>query len=175
MEAVLVRHTSVDVAQGVCYGRTDVPLKATFPQEAAAVAAALPSGPFDAVYTSPLSRCARLSAFCGWPDAVREPRLLEMDFGTWEMQPWKTVSDPQLEAWFADWVHTPTAGGKSFDGMCLRVGAFISQLKAAGLKRVLLFTHGGVIACARTVAGSCSVDQAFAELTPYGGVVTLQF
>ena len=51
MEAVLVRHTSVDVPPGVCYGRTDVPLKATFPQEATAVAAALPTPPFDAVYT----------------------------------------------------------------------------------------------------------------------------
>ena len=67
------------------------------------------------------------------------------------------------------------AGGESFDGMCGRVGSFIGRLKAAGLSRVLFFTHGGVIACARTVAGSCSVEQAFAESAPYGGVVTLQF
>ena len=59
--------------------------------------------------------------------------------------------------------------------MCGRVGSFIGRLKAAGLSRVLFFTHGGVIACARTVAGSCSVEQAFAESAPYGGVVTLQF
>ena len=175
MEAVLVRHTSVDVPPGVCYGRTDVPLKATFPQEATAVAAALPTPPFDAVYTSPLSRCERLAAFCGWPDAVRESCLLEMDFGAWEMRPWMAISDPRLKVWFADWMHAPTAGGESFDGMCGRVGSFIGRLKAAGLSRVLFFTHGGVIACARTVAGSCSVEQAFAETAPYGGVVTLQF
>lgn len=175
METVLVRHTSVDVPPGVCYGRTNVPLRATFPQEAAAVAATLPSPPFDAVYTSPLSRCARLAAFCGWPDAVREPSLMEMDFGAWEMRSWTAISDPRLETWFADWMHAPVAGGESFDGMCGRVGAFIDRLKAAGLGRVLLFTHGGVIACARTVAGSCSVEQAFAGLTPYGGIVTLQF
>ena len=97
MEAVLVRHTSVDVPPGVCYGRTDVPLKATFPQEATAVAAALPTPPFDAVYTSPLSRCERLAAFCGWPDAVRESCLLEMDFGAWEMRPWMAISDRKTE------------------------------------------------------------------------------
>ena len=35
MEVILIRHTSVDVLPGVCYGQTDVPLKPTFEQEAA--------------------------------------------------------------------------------------------------------------------------------------------
>lgn len=35
MEIFLIRHTSVDVPPGVCYGQTDVPLKPTFEQEAA--------------------------------------------------------------------------------------------------------------------------------------------
>ena len=35
MEVILIRHTSVDVPPGVCYGQTDVPLKPTFEQEAA--------------------------------------------------------------------------------------------------------------------------------------------
>ena len=35
MEIVLIRHTSVDVPPGVCYGQTDVPLKPSFEQEAA--------------------------------------------------------------------------------------------------------------------------------------------
>ncbi len=33
MEVILIRHTSVDVPPGVCYGQTDVPLKPTFEQE----------------------------------------------------------------------------------------------------------------------------------------------
>ena len=35
MEIILIRHTSVDVPKGTCYGQTDVPLKPTFEQEAA--------------------------------------------------------------------------------------------------------------------------------------------
>ena len=35
MEVILIRHTSVDVPPGVCYGQTDVPLKPTFEQVAA--------------------------------------------------------------------------------------------------------------------------------------------
>ena len=37
MEVILIRHTSVDVPPGVCYGQTDVPLKPTFEQEAAVI------------------------------------------------------------------------------------------------------------------------------------------
>ena len=35
MVVYLIRHTSVDVPQGVCYGQTDVPLNPTFEEEAA--------------------------------------------------------------------------------------------------------------------------------------------
>ena len=34
MKVYLVRHTSVDVAPGTCYGQTDVPLRASFQEEA---------------------------------------------------------------------------------------------------------------------------------------------
>ena len=61
MEVILIRHTSVDVPPGVCYGQTDVPLKPTFEQEAA-VTQREPESllPFDHVYTSPLTRCVAL-------------------------------------------------------------------------------------------------------------------
>ena len=55
MEVILIRHTSVDVPPGVCYGQTDVPLKPTFEAEAAMTAENLKTYlPFDHVYTSPL-------------------------------------------------------------------------------------------------------------------------
>ena len=33
MEVIFIRHTSVDVPPGVCYGQTDVPLRHSFEQE----------------------------------------------------------------------------------------------------------------------------------------------
>ncbi len=39
MVIYLMRHTAVDVPQGVCYGQTDVPLKPTFEMEATQTAA----------------------------------------------------------------------------------------------------------------------------------------
>ena len=57
MVIYLMRHTAVDVPQGVCYGQTDVPLKPTFETEATQTAANLQGLSFDKVYTSPLTRC----------------------------------------------------------------------------------------------------------------------
>lgn len=79
MEVILIRHTSVDVPPGVCYGQTDVPLKPTFEQEAAVTQENLKAFlPFDHVYTSPLTRCVRLATYCGYPDAERDKRIMEI-------------------------------------------------------------------------------------------------
>ena len=55
MVVYLIRHTSVDVPQGVCYGQTDVPLNPTFEEEAAQTSARLKGLQFDKVYMSPLT------------------------------------------------------------------------------------------------------------------------
>ena len=47
MVVYLIRHTSVDVPQGVCYGQTDVPLNPTFEEEAAQTSARLKGLQFD--------------------------------------------------------------------------------------------------------------------------------
>ena len=54
MEVILIRHTSVDVPKGVCYGQTDVPLRDSFEEEASITAQQLQNDVFDAVFTSPL-------------------------------------------------------------------------------------------------------------------------
>ena len=192
MEVYLVRHTSVDVPRGICYGQSDVPVRDTFPQEAAAVKArlqhlvekgSLPDSPsmeashtgnplhFDAVYTSPLSRCTRLAEFCGYGDAPREHRIKEMNFGDWEMQDYSSIKDPHLQVWFNDWVNVRTSGGESFADQLHRVGEFLQELKDAGKENVLLFCHGGVLACAKVLGGKIGVREAFSTLDDYGSII----
>ena len=55
MKVILIRHTSVDVPKGVCYGQTDVPVAATFTEEAEMTKKALSDRTFDAVFSSPLT------------------------------------------------------------------------------------------------------------------------
>ena len=154
MEVYLIRHTAVDVPAGYAYGQTDVPLKATFPEEAACVKQSLEGHTFDQVWSSPLSRCRRLAAYCGYPEPMTDPRLMEVSFGEWEMKSWDEVSsDPRSEPWFADWLNVPTPGGESFSDQYRRVSAFLEELRQTSCRKVLLFAHGGVLTGARVYAG----------------------
>jgi alpha-ribazole phosphatase len=174
MEVILVRHTSVDVPTGTCYGQTNVPLRSTFEEEAMIVASALQGyAPFDRVYTSPLSRCTRLATFCGYADAQRDKRLLEMNFGEWEMQRYEEIEDPRLQAWYADWKQVSATGGESFVQQYERVAQFLSELKEKPYSKVAIFSHGGVLTCAKMYAEELSAEEAFASPTPYGGIINL--
>lgn len=174
MEVILIRHTSVDVPSGTCYGQTDVPLRSTFPEEARAVREGLANHlPFDAVYTSPLSRCTRLAAYCGYPDARRDARLLEMNFGAWEMQRYDEIRDPHLAEWYADYLHQPATDGESFEEQLKRVSSFLDELRKKNYRRVAVFTHGGVVVCALIYAGLVRPEEAFSQVPSYGGVISI--
>lgn len=173
MKVTLIRHTSVAVAPGTCYGQTDVPLRETFEQEASDTRQGLAGTHFDKVYTSPLSRCVRLAAYCGYPDAERDKRLMEINFGEWEMQLFDEIKDPRIQLWYEDYHHVAATGGESFAMQYRRVAAFLDELRKEKHTHVALFVHGGVIICAQIYAGILKPEEAFEQLTPYGGVVEI--
>lgn len=205
----MIRHTSVDVLPGTCYGQTDVPLKATFKEEAARTKAALESRllnrvstgklglqpgngaltgikpvgndsaqqatvQVDHVYTSPLSRCIRLAEFCGYGSAERDARLMEINFGEWEMQRFDEISDPRLQEWYADYLNVHATGGESFMILHQRVCAFLDELRRKPWHRVVIFTHGGVLLSAQVYAGLIKPEEAFDHQPPYGGIVSIE-
>ena len=175
MEIILIRHTSVDVPTGTCYGQTDVPLKDSFTEEAAEAKAALDSfGPVDYAYTSPLSRCTRLAEFCGYADAERDARIMEINFGEWEMKLFDEIDDPHLQEWYADHIHVPVTGGESFMMQYQRVSEFLEELRNKPFGRVAVFAHGGVLVSALIYAGHVKPEDAFASLPPYGGVSKIE-
>ena len=106
MKVVLIRHTSVDVIPGTCYGQTDVPLTDTFPAEAAVVRNAIPDIRFDVVCSSPLTRCRRLAEFCGYPEPLMDDRIKELNFGDWEMMMYDEIDDPNIKNWHTHVVDT---------------------------------------------------------------------
>ena len=175
IEIYLIRHTSVDVPAGYVYGQTDVPLKASFEEEAAKVKEGLDGSRFDKVFTSPLSRCVRLASFCGYPEAEREERIKEINFGEWEMLPWDSISsDPRSKVWFQDWIHVSTPGGESLQEQFERVSDFLDGLRTGDARKVCLFTHGGVLTCARVYAGEYPLREAFRHVPPYGSIIRIE-
>ena len=174
MIVTLIRHTSVNVPPGMCYGQTDVPLNPSFPEEAAIVCKNLEAENFGAVYNSPLSRCVKLAAYCGFPDARKDDRIKELHFGDWEMQYYDRINDPRLAAWYRDSTNIAATNGESFGQQYRRVAAFLDELKKKKDSPLALFTHGGSILCVQVYAGLLNPAEAFRHLTPYGGIVKLE-
>ena len=170
MEVYMIRHTSVGVPQGTCYGWTDVPLAETFEQEAAVTREKLSGIKFDKVFTSPLSRARRLADFCGYPDAQPDDRLKEMNMGDWEM---KFFADPHGELermWHSDFAKVQMPGGESFPQLYERVADFFDDLRRQPYDRVAVFAHGGVLICGGILCRLFAPNDFFTHLVPPGGV-----
>lgn len=176
MKLYFVRHTSVDVPEGTCYGQSNVPVKASFPQEAEKVKEQLEGIQFDLTLSSPLSRCRKLATYCGYDTAQWKDRLKEMHFGEWEMRTWKEIQtdDISIEEWFANWVHQPVTGGESFKMQYERVASLLDELREMELGNVLIFTHAGVINCARVYFGQTTLERAFDWTPQYGEIVSFE-
>lgn len=71
MELYLIRHTHTAAPSGICYGRADVSVAETFPEEAAGVVATLAGTCYGRVYSSPLLRCRLLAKMLAVADATR--------------------------------------------------------------------------------------------------------
>lgn len=178
MKLYIVRHTSLVVdGAHVCYGATDVNVAPTFYAEADRTKAQLQGLHFDAVYTSPLSRAVKLATYCGYPQAEPDPRLAEMNFGQWELQPWEDLIPEGADTaeFFLHYVEHPTPGGESQRMHLERVRHFIEEKKREGKEQILAFCHGGTINCARTLTGACRLEEAFALIPDFGSVTVLEF
>ncbi len=157
MQLTLVRHPQPEVAQGLCYGSTD--LAVTPEQLARALAALSASLAADAtIYSSPLRRCRDLAAALaiqrGAAAPLIDPRLSEMDFGAWEMQSWDAIPRGQIDAWAADLADYRPGGGETLLEMAARVSAFYADVQRqqrdtivichAGTMRLLAACHTGL-------------------------------
>ena len=182
MIVTLIRHTSVAVAPGVCYGQSDVDVAGSFADEAAGVRRRLGERRFDAVFSSPLKRCRKLAHYCGYAAPRVDARLMELDFGEWEMRAWEAIDDPQLTRWYADWISEAPSGGESLRQLVARVGDLVSELaggcdagnganRSNAHERVAIFTHAGVIRAWGAVLGLFAVEAAFEYKVDYGDVV----
>lgn len=174
MKLYFIRHTAVDVPQGVCYGQSDVPVKETFEAEATLVKNNLKDIDFDIVYSSPLSRCYKLAKFCGFENISLQDSLKEMHFGEWEMMEWDDIHDENIDEWYENWIHCPTTGGESFKIQYDRVASFIDEVRKLNYNNVAIFTHAGVINCARVYVGDTTLEDAFQWIPTYGEIVCIE-
>jgi alpha-ribazole phosphatase len=158
MRLWLLRHARVVLESGLCYGASDVPADESLTALAAqAIAPLLPS--CLPVRVSDLGRAQQMhrALLKQRPDLgeVRtDPRIREMDFGSWELQRWDAVPRATFELWMADFAHHRFGGAESVDQLVTRVADAIDDTRTAvgGDGAALWITHAGVIRSALYLA-----------------------
>jgi probable phosphoglycerate mutase len=99
------------------------------------------------VVTSPLARCVQTAALIGAPEAVREPRLIEMDWGDWQGKTMQELRDSLGQSMLdneARGLDFRPANGESPREVTIRVKSWLREVAAAGVP-TLAVTHRGVI------------------------------
>lgn len=181
-----MRHARVVLAPGLCYGASDVAADVALTAEGArAIAPLLPPG--LPVRVSDLGRAQQMhQALCAHRpdlgDALTDPRIREMDFGSWELQAWDAVPRVAFDTWMADFAQHRFGGAESVDGLIGRVAdaldATREQVGADG--EALWITHAGVIRSAMFLhqhgrRGIASVSEWPKDAPDTGGWTTLTF
>jgi len=118
MDLILIRHPKTVVPNGTCYGARDVePDPERLASDAARIAPMLPA---DAkVISSPQQRARRLAEHFG--DVETDDRLVEMDFGAWEMRRWDDLPRDEIDGWAADLLGYTPPDGEALGDVAARV------------------------------------------------------
>jgi alpha-ribazole phosphatase len=175
MEIFLIRHTTPAIEKGICYGQTDVPLADSFPSEAQEVLCKLPTE-IDIIHSSPLERCRELANYLGLTIGAPvklDHRLMELDFGDWEMKKWDEIDKGDLANWMQSFETVPCPNGESYTDLLNRINSFMEMLMIKGASRVAIVTHGGVIKTLRgkmkqlDLKSTLSLDVKYGEVCLY--------
>jgi alpha-ribazole phosphatase len=142
MEIFLVRHTETICEKGICYGQADVDIRDPYLHIFQEIKAQLPTG--ASVYSSPLMRCKKMAEFIS-KDITFDKRLMEMNFGNWELQPWNDIPVEEIKPWMDNFVTVRVPNGESFEDLHERVGEFYSELLQKKVDKIILICHAGSI------------------------------
>lgn len=134
----LIRHPAVAV-QDRCYGQSDVALAEPVDRLALRLQQKLPAE--FTLLSSPLSRCRLLAEALGTPRL--DPRLMEINFGAWEMRCWDSIERSQIDAWAEDTLGFAGHGGESVLQMAERAIAALQEALADTHGPLVIVSHGG--------------------------------
>lgn len=165
MEIYLVRHTITEADKTVCYGQADVPVdmnqfKLSFP----GLLSKLPEHT-DTIFSSPLTRCSFLAQELlnikyAEASLILDSRIMELNFGDWEMGKWNKINQQDLEKWMNNFTTEKIPGGESNADLHERVTDFWNEAiqKHNGC---CIITHAGVIRSILSIINKSELKNAF--------------
>jgi alpha-ribazole phosphatase len=176
MEVYLVRHTETICEKGICYGQSDVGIRQPYDAIFESILNQLPQ---DAIlYSSPLQRCTVLAKYIlentKIDSIIEDSRLMEMNFGDWELEKWDEIPQEVLNPWMEDFVNVRVPNGESFVELNDRVLDFWkNKLTKETGKPVIIVAHAGVIRSFLCKINDLSLKDAFQNKVNYGDVIKI--
>jgi alpha-ribazole phosphatase len=177
MEVYLVRHTETVCEKGICYGQSDVGIRKPYDVVFESILNQLPQ---DAIlYSSPLQRCVILAkhilANTNIDSIVEDSRLMEMNFGDWELRNWDTIPREALDPWMENFVNVRVPNGESFVDLNDRVLDFLDNKLTGEIKKpVIIVAHAGVIRSFLCKINDLPLKDAFQNKVNYGDVIKIK-
>ncbi len=165
MELWLIRHPRPEGAEGICYGRLDLPVAEPEAEAAAArLSGLLPA--IHSLHSSPAGRCRALARRLH-ARPVEDERLQERHFGRWEGLTWDDIGREALDAWAAEpWDFAPP-GGESARTLVERVGEVLAETVGTGGTHIWV-THQGVARAAAAILLRLSAGTWMTLQLPFG-------
>lgn len=149
MNIYLIRHTLPDVLPGICYGHADLGVADSFATELQTLQAKLAHITNPVLVSSPLRRCfilaESLAQHFDIPAVNKDERLMELNFGDWELKSWADIPQGVVNEWSDAHIKQAPPNGESYVDLHARAKAFFEELVSSQHEHVLVFTHAGVI------------------------------
>ena len=168
----LIRHTTPDIAPGICYGQMDIGVSKSFADEAAAVSGWL--SPPELIITSPLQRTRRLAEYLASQfqcELRSHAGLLEMHFGDWEGRSWSDIPRSEIDAWSADMLNYTPPNGESAQQLMRRVENMLQDLALLPQQHIAIVAHGGSIRALLAQLAGIPLSQTLSWQIEYGAVI----
>lgn len=168
----IVRHGRTTAnASGLLLGRADPELDDVGRRQADQIAAVLPQGLI--VYSSPLQRTMQTAKAIS-SDIEVEERLIELDYGHWDLTPLSEVPAESWAAWRADPDFRPP-GGETLRELAKRVGAFLDEVSETATGHdVAVVTHVSPIKAAVAWALGVGVEVSWRSMVGQASISRIE-
>lgn len=149
MKIWLTRHGQTNLnSQRLMQGLTDEPLNDTGREQAKAAREKLGDVKFDAVFASPLIRAIETASIIGnvpQEDIIVDPRIIEIDFGKYELHNYDHLGPRMSAFWVWPEVIPAPDTVETIPHMVERCRSFLLEMKDKDYENVLVVCHGGII------------------------------
>lgn len=169
MEIYLIRHTTPAIEKGICYGQSDLDVATTFEDEANTILKTVCFDNETIVYSSPLKRCTKLaSKFTS--EISLDKRLMELNFGDWELLKWDELPEPAGSMWMNNFVTASTPNGEAYIDLAKRANEVFTEITSTSAKKIIITTHAGVIRSILSKLSNVHLKDSFDIKVEYGQV-----